>query len=265
MPKKIEDMIGKKFGKLTVIREIEGYKFRRRYYECLCECGNTTIVEQSKLRTGHTQSCGCLHKERLIARNTTHGGSKDRLYKVWRDMLDRCYNPNEKSYVFYGYRGITVCDEWRKDYKSFKKFMVDLGYDDTLPTGEQTIDRIDVNGNYCPDNCRLLTNKEQQNNKRSNKWITYKGETNNIRQWSHKLNIPEGIIQYRLNKGWDVDDIFNKPIRKPSRFKLKGKYYSIKEISEMFGKDEETIRYHLIEKKRSLEELYKYYKGIIKF
>ena len=167
----MQDLTNKKYGRLTVVKFVRKDKWYNSYWLCKCDCGNEVITPASSLRNGHSKSCGCYIRERskelCIERNYKHGLSKSRLHNIWCNMKQRCLNPNNPDYVrWYGSRGITVCDEWKNDFKAFYDWSMSHGYQENL-----TIDRIDVNGNYEPSNCRWATILEQANNKRNNVFV----------------------------------------------------------------------------------------------
>jgi hypothetical protein len=140
--------------------------------------------------------------------NFTHGLRKSKLYITWANMKQRCYNPNDSHYKWYGGRGVTICDEWKNDFKAFYDWAIANGYRDSL-----TIDRVDSTKNYSPDNCRFITMSAQQRNKSSNKYIEYNGETKSVQEWAEKLNIKPSTLRARFNKGWSIERALSEPVR----------------------------------------------------
>lgn len=208
MAKKLEIKQGDKFGKWTIIEEIAPKIISnkpRRMFRCQCECGNIGEVQLSCLRNGHSTSCGCEQKKRASAANTKHGLEKHPLYCTWKNMKKRCNNPNATEYKNYGGRGISVCEEWSKDFQNFYDWAINNGW-----TKELTIDRIDTNGNYCPENCRWADVKTQMNNMTKNHYIEYNGDTYTLSTLSEHLNIPYNIVRYRLsNCKWTTEQLIN--------------------------------------------------------
>jgi len=202
--RKTLNLLGQKFGKLTVIEKAENHiqPNGKRYtrWLCKCDCGNKIIVRTSHLTKGHTRSCGCLQREKV----TAHGLKKTRLYVIWRDIKIRCYNPNALNFKDYGAKGVIMCDEWRNNFKIFHDWAMNNGYNKDAKRGECTIDRIDNNKGYCPENCRWVDNLVQQNNRTNNRFLTYKGKTHTVAEWSRILNIPPHTLYARLYKGWSV-------------------------------------------------------------
>lgn len=164
---KRKDLSGKRFGRLLVVSRCDEKAAGHALYKCRCNCGREVFVSGSNLVTGASQSCGCLRKELLNDIHVKHGESHTRLYRVWSGMRERCNNPKNISYKFYGARGIRVCDEWNNSYETFRDWAESSGYDWNAPRGACTIDRINVNGDYCADNCRWITMYEQNQNRRN--------------------------------------------------------------------------------------------------
>ena len=199
-------------SRLTVIRQAEDYidpsgKHRTMWLcECNCDMHNQLRLPTTALLNGTTLSCGCINKEILRKRNiknSRHNMCKTRLYKIWKSMHTRCYNPNDEHYKDYGARGIVICDLWKNDYLEFYNWSINNGYNNSL-----TIDRIDVNGNYEPSNCRWATDKTQQNNRRNNIQLTYNGETHTIKEWYDILKtVKLSTLYYRYHKGMSAEDI----------------------------------------------------------
>ena len=206
---RIKDMVGQKFGRLEVVSfDHLGKTNFSAYWKCKCECGNETIVRGSCLRNGESTSCGCFARELSSERNSTHGCKNTRLYHVWVDMKQRCTNSKQPDFPTWGGRGITVCEEWSK-FEPFYEWAINNGYQDDL-----TIDRIDNDGNYCPENCRWATYEEQANNRRSTQLITYNGETYSTTKWSKKLGGNRNIVNQRLKRGWSIEKALTTPVKK---------------------------------------------------
>ena len=169
-----KDLTGQRFNRLVVLEHIVKDDKEHTYWRCLCDCGNETIARSDALKSGAKQSCGCFHKEIMpdILRNVvdtrikTHGKTKTRLYGVWNSMCSRCYVVTNSAYKNYGGRGIKVCDEWRNNFQAFSDWAMENGYDPNAPKGVCTIDRIDYNKDYSPDNCRFVDMKMQVFNRR---------------------------------------------------------------------------------------------------
>lgn len=152
-----------------------------------------------------------LHSKRFGNKNsTTHGESKTRLYYVWNSMKARCFTESHKSYANYGGRGITVCAEWKNSFEAFRDWAMANGYNADAKRGECTLDRIDVNGDYCPENCRWISQKEQCNNKGNNHEIAYNGKTQTLQQWCSELGLKYNTVSERLRSGWGIAEALHK-------------------------------------------------------
>ena len=202
---KLNDLTGQRFGRLTVIERACPEKKGKVYWICRCDCGNYSIVQSGNLKSGNTTGCGCMKIEGAKEANTTHGQTGTRLYKAWDSMRQRCNNPKKDHYKDYGGRGITVCDEWQNDFQAFYDWSMDNGYAENL-----TLDRIDADGNYCPENCRWATVKAQQNNRRNNHLITYNGETHTIAEWSEIVGVNRNTLKGRIRKGLPIEEVLKK-------------------------------------------------------
>lgn len=200
------NLVGFRSGRLVVLEKADkvpgGYKWK-----CRCDCGNITYVLGTKLKQGATRSCGCLHVEVGKTVNLQHGDSRSRLYGVWSSMKSRCLNPHNTRFKDYGGRGIKVCDEWMS-YEPFMLWALDHGYDYEAEYGKLTLDRIDINGDYDPSNCRLVDLKTQSNNKRGNIYITHNGETKTLTEWARFLGINYGTFKDRYTRGVSEDKLF---------------------------------------------------------
>lgn len=210
---KPSDLVGKKYGKLTVISRAENTSSGKTRWICKCDCGKVKSkpVAGYDLKNGKVRSCGCLYKEsNRDHRNTTHGMTGTRLWRIWAGMKRRCkVDPN--------YQHVSVCDEWH-DFDHFKDWAYSHGYNDHL-----TLDRIDNSGNYEPSNCRWATYKEQENNRSNNRRVIVNGVEKTLAQWADETGIAAATLGFRLKSGWPTEDLFipvnlaNKTIRKQYR------------------------------------------------
>lgn len=211
------DLVGQKFGRLTVLERTENNKWGQSRWLCQCDCGNKTIVSGIDLNRGHTKSCGCynleLAKERLPVKRT-HLLSGTHLYNVWALMKQRCFNNNDSNYDNYGGRGITVCDEWL-DSENFFEWAMSTGYENG-----KTLDRINNNGNYEPNNCKWSTPKEQGRNKRNNIHVDLDGETYVLSELAEMYDLPYPTVWQRYKQG-DRGERLIRPIEIKHRPKKK--------------------------------------------
>lgn len=227
MPRR-PDLIGVRFSRLLVISASTlpngGFGWR-----CRCDCGAEVIRAVGPLRSGNTKSCGCLHRQTVIARNIARG-RVDRPYRrwptehvIWRTMIARCHNPHAKDWRNYGGRGIAVCPRWRED---FSAFLADMG---ARPSVAHSIDRTDNGGNYEPANCRWATLRQQARNRRSSRFLTFNGETRTIIEWAEVLSIGPKALLYRL-KHWTIEAAMTLPLgqwRHATRTSRKGEVNGI--------------------------------------
>lgn len=201
--KNIKDITGQKFGKLTVIKTSGKSKSGNIKWLCKCECGNTTEVVGSKLRNGHTKSCGCLKFS-----EQARGYSATRLYRIWTNMHRRCYDSRHDKFKWYGNKGITICNEWHQ-FINFRTWALANGYSDDL-----SIDRIDSKGIYEPSNCRWQTQKQQMNNVSSNKILYFRGKKYTQSEFADNFNLSYHTVRNRIRSGWDLEKIVNTPVER---------------------------------------------------
>lgn len=203
------DITGQRYGRLVAVKRLakpEGIKNNSAWWLFKCDCGKDVATSTNNVRSGRIKSCGCWQKERLL----THGKTGTKLFNVWVKMRERCTNANSKDYPRYGGRGITVCDEWQNDFITFYDWAMANGYADDL-----TIDRIDNDKGYSPKNCRWATHKEQANNRCTNIFLTYDGDTFTLAQWAEKSGIAWDTLSKRLFRyGWSVEKALTTPARK---------------------------------------------------
>ena len=192
------DIIGKKYNKLTCVKKDENKD--KRYYIFRCDCGNEKSIIASNVIGGYSTSCGCV---KLKGNNTKHGGKGTRLYHIWKSMRERCNNPNTNRHHIYYDRGIEICKEW-DNFSVFREWALLNGYNDLL-----TIDRINGDNGYCPDNCRWATYTEQANNSSNAKMITYNGKTQSQSEWGRELGINHSTISNRMKKGWSIERVLS--------------------------------------------------------
>jgi len=206
------DLIGQKFGRLTVLRKI---KTNRIKWECICTCGKTKTIAPESLLRGHTKSCGCLLSETSTKTHTLHGGRKDGKYtpeyRVWSGMKNRCNNPNSEHWLSYGGRGINICDRW---VNSFENFLEDMG---KKPFKTAQIDRINNDLGYFKENCKWSTPKENSRNKRDSVYILHNGVTLHVKDWQDNIGIASTTIKARIKTGWTIDKAMTIPARPYSR------------------------------------------------
>jgi len=203
------DIVGKKFGRLTAIMFSHSLK-KYAYWKFLCECGNIKVIRGTHVTSGLTLSCGCFRNEQTSKALTTHGHYTGRSQTseicAWKNLKERCLNKKDKGYENYGGRGIKICDRWMK----FENFYADMG---DRPSDKHSIDRINNDGNYEPSNCKWSTRTEQNSNTRRNRYYTYGGETLTIMQWGRKLGFNPGMLKSRIKRGASFKDAITRPLR----------------------------------------------------
>lgn len=215
---KLIDLTGQRFGRLTVIERAENDPYENVRWLCRCDCGNIVIRHGHNLKGSSEADCGCGRPVRAKKAATRHGGKNTRLYSIWVDMRRRCENPKNPSFSRYGGRGITVCLEWH-DFAVFRTWAYAHGYSEFL-----TIDRIDNTRGYSPENCRWVTLKVQENNRRNNTVLLFKGEVHTLSQWAEITGIHRATIGRRIyNYGWSVERALTEPVHTEKGRKTKSK------------------------------------------
>lgn len=205
------DITGQIFGRLTALGPVRRTHSGKIVWMCRCECGDLVEAQVDNLRSGHTRSCGCVRVQSLSRLTKTHGMSKHPFYFTWRNIVNRCTNPRNDSYAYYGGRGIQVCDEWHDSFNVF------LGYISSLPdfgVRNYTIDRIDNSLGYYPGNLRWVSRKIQQRNRRGNHLLSHDGKTQSIAEWADEYNLKWITLNSRLRKGWSVERALITPVKK---------------------------------------------------
>lgn len=207
------DLSGRRVGRLTVLRIFGRDRHNHIFWLCRCDCGKEKAIQSSCLTQRTTKSCGCLNDEAIHrtgkdANGSTHGLTGTRLYRIWKAMKGRCGNPNKSDFYLYGARGVSVCDEW-KEFERFRDWALSAGYRDDL-----TLDRIDVDGNYCPANCRWLSNEQQQLNKRNTVNLTIDGVTKPLTQWAREAGLRRRTVYSRMQRGISGKDLISPLKRK---------------------------------------------------
>jgi|CXWL01.1.fsa_nt_gi hypothetical protein len=200
------DVSGQTFHRLTVIEIDSRNKYGHVMWRCKCICGKIVIASGILIRRGGVKSCGCWRREGKSKGNWKHGTAKEKWYSVWHGMMDRCYNPNHPAYKNYGKRGIKVCFRWHDPRTFFK----DMGY---KPEPGLSIERVDNNLGYSPENCRWSTFMEQGKNRRNNHLIAYNSEVRHLSEWARIYHLSNSTLSYRIKSNWTIKRALNEPIR----------------------------------------------------
>lgn len=246
---KFKDLSGLKFNHLEILYVDKSSNPKHLKYFCKCDCGKIKSISGYHVEKGKIKSCGCMRDKYI---HSTHKQSKTRLYGIWTNIKSRCFNPKYHCYTIYGDRGISMCNEWKESFEPFYEWSMANGYKDNL-----SIDRIDNNADYCPENCRWADRKTQNNNKRNNHKITINGETKNLTQWADSLGINRDEFSYRVLRYKDIEEVLryfeckkqNKPYLKGDEIivTVKGETNSLANICKKYNVSYDLIygRYKL--------------------
>lgn len=204
---KFINLTGRKFGRIRVVSFAGKFGNRpRSFWNCVCDCGNHKVINGGSLPCKNgTRSCGCIGRESTSKRSRTHGMTRTPTWVSWQSIIQRCYDPKSSNYPRYGSRGIRMCERWRN---SFESFLEDVGI---RPSLKHSIDRINNDGNYEPENCRWSTDREQSRNRSTNKNITFNGKTQCVRAWEIEMNLKPSTIHARIKRGWSIERSISTP------------------------------------------------------
>lgn len=199
---KVHNLSGQRFGRLVAIEQSGYSNDGQAKWLCLCDCGGRAVIVAGHLRSGHTQSCGCLKGDSIRKLSVTHGSTNTRLYTIWTGIKQRCLNPVNPAFCDYGKRGVKICNEWKESFSNFQHWAYLNGYRDNL-----TIDRINVHGDYCPQNCRWITKSEQSNNRRTSRYIKYCGFKRTVKDWCDFLRIQRFPFDHAVQEHKDLTQV----------------------------------------------------------
>lgn len=200
------DITGKRYDRLVVVEYVGKTSNGHSLWLCRCDCGAETKVTKSNLSCGRQVSCGCKRREQAGVMNKTHGKSGTRLYRIFTNMVSRTENENVPCFSVYGGRGVSICKEWREDFSAFANWAVQNGYSDNL-----TLDRIDNDKGYCPDNCRWVPWLKQFENRRTTAYIEHNGKRKTIKEWAQVYQLDSKLLRRRLQDGWSFQDALETP------------------------------------------------------